>query len=243
MDKSPRERRLARRRREQIFYIVILVFAVIGFITVMVFAWKGVAGLFSAKSEAVEEAAEVVVDTSLLEIDMPELDVELLTVNEYSRPGIALEEVKGIVIHYTANPGTTALQNRDYFEGLKDGSGTHASSHFIVGLAGEIVQCIPTAEISYASNDRNYDTISIECCHMDESGKFNDETYDSLVELTAYLVCRFNLTTDDVLRHYDVSGKSCPKYFVDYSSAWKTFLDDVNAYILEYGHVAEDEEE
>ena len=48
----------------------------------------------------------------------PEYETALLSVNEYSRPGDPLEEVKGIVVHYTANPGTTARQNRDYFEGL-----------------------------------------------------------------------------------------------------------------------------
>ena len=50
----------------------------------------------------------------------PELDVELLDVNEYSRPGTTLKQVNGIVIHYTANPGSSAMANRDYFEGLKD---------------------------------------------------------------------------------------------------------------------------
>ena len=88
----------------------------------------------------------------------PELDVELLDVNEYSRPGTTLKQVNGIVIHYTANPGSSAMANRDYFEGLKDAHTTKASSHFIVGLEGEVVQCIPTTEIAYASNDRNGDT-------------------------------------------------------------------------------------
>ena len=50
----------------------------------------------------------------------PDIDVELLTVNEYSRPGLSTNEITGIVIHYTANPGSTAMENRDYFEGLKD---------------------------------------------------------------------------------------------------------------------------
>ena len=57
----------------------------------------------------------------------PEIDVELLDVNEYSRPGIALEQVNSIVIHYTANPGSSAMANRDYFEGLKDAHTTKAS--------------------------------------------------------------------------------------------------------------------
>lgn len=168
-------------------------------------------------------------------LEQPELDVELLTVNEYSRPGTALEEVKGIVVHYTANPGTTALENRDYFEGLKDSHTTKASSHFIVGLDGEIVQCIPTAEIAYASNDRNSDTISIECCHPDESGRFTESTYQSLVELCAYLMGRFELTSEDLMRHYDVTGKNCPKYFVENESAWQTFKEDVDTFILENG--------
>lgn len=73
----------------------------------------------------------------------PELDVELLPVNEYSRPGLALKKVRGIVVHYTANPGTTAIQNRNYFAGLEQSHQTKASSHFVIGLDGEIVQCIP----------------------------------------------------------------------------------------------------
>ena len=142
-----------------------------------------------------------------IEAVKPDIDVELLTENPYSRPGTATDQITGIVVHYTANPGSTAMDNRNYFEGLKDSHETMASSHFIVGLDGEIVQCIPTNEISYASNDRNNDTISIECCHPDATGKFNQQTYDSLVELTAYLMGRFQLTTDDVIRHYDVTGK------------------------------------
>ena len=169
--------------------------------------------------------------------DAPDYDVQLLTVNEYSRPGIErdADEITGIVIHYTANPGSTAQQNRDYFEGLKDSGATYASSHFIIGLEGEIIQCIPTSEIAYASNDRNSDTIAIECCHEDETGEFNDETYESLVHLTAWLCGRFDLTTDDVIRHYDVNGKECPLYYVEHEDAWEQFKDDVDAYIEEYG--------
>ena len=158
----------------------------------------------------------------------PELDVQLLTMNPESRPGIALEKINGIVIHYTANPGTTAQNNRDYFEGLKDSHETQASSHFVIGMDGEIIQCIPSTEIAYASNDRNNDTLSIECCHPDESGKFTDATYQSLVQLTAWLCKRFDVDpADGVIRHYDVTGKECPRYFVEHEDAWETFLGDV----------------
>ena len=165
--------------------------------------------------------------------DKPALDVQLLSVNEYSRPGIEVDHIDGIVIHYTANPGATAQDNRNYFENLAKSQTTKASSNFIVGLDGEIIQCIPTWEIAYASNERNGDTVSIECCHPDDSGFFTDETYCSLVQLTAWLCNKYGLTADSVIRHYDVTGKLCPKYFVEHEDAWKAFRKDV-AYAIDH---------
>ena len=157
------------------------------------------------------------------------IDVQLLDPNPYSRPGDATQRITGIVIHYTANPGSTAMDNRNYFEGLKDSHETQASSNFIVGLDGEIVQCVPTWEVAYASN--SIDTVSIECCHPDETGKFKDATYRSMVQLTAWLCLKFGLDENDVIRHYDVTGKICPKYFVEHEDAWDQFRVDVGAAI------------
>lgn len=164
----------------------------------------------------------------------PDIDVELLTPNEYSRPGIATGRITGIVVHYTANPGASARNNRDYFEGLKDSHITKASSNFVVGLEGEIVQCVPTWEVAYASNSRNTDTVSIECCHPDDTGKFNNATYHSMVELCAWLCLKFDLNEEDVIRHYDVTGKNCPKYFVEHEDAWVQFKSDVGKKLKEY---------
>ncbi|QDW73745.1 N-acetylmuramoyl-L-alanine amidase [Lachnospiraceae bacterium KGMB03038] len=164
-----------------------------------------------------------------IDASKPEIDVELLTVNPYSRPGTETDRITGIVIHYTANPGATAMENRNYFEGLKDSHTTRTSSNFIVGLDGEIVQCVPTWEVAYASNDRNHDTVSIECCHPDESGKFNEATYRSMVQLSAWLCLKFDLGPEDVIRHYDVTGKNCPKYFVENEDAWKRFRSDIQS--------------
>lgn len=157
----------------------------------------------------------------------PDIDVELLTVNPYSRPGTETKKITGVVVHYTANPGATAMDNRNYFENLKDSHETKVSSNFVVGLEGEIVQCVPTWAEAYASNSRNIDTVSIECCHPDESGKFNDKTYQSMVELSAWLCLKFDLDENDVIRHYDVTGKDCPKYFVENEKAWERFRKDV----------------
>ena len=86
---------------------------------------------------------------------------DFLTVNPYSRPGTKREHVRDIVIHYVANPGTSAKQNRNYFEGLKDQSGSKtvsASSHYIIGSDGTILQCIPLDEVAYGNYPRNDDT-------------------------------------------------------------------------------------
>ena len=157
----------------------------------------------------------------------PDFDVQLLDINPYSRPGIESNGITGLVIHDTANPGSTAQDNRDYFNGLQYSQATEASSNFVVGLEGEIIQCVPTWEVAYASNDRNYDTVSIEVCHPDESGEFTDATYRSLVQLTAWLCVKFDLTEDDVIRHYDVTGKNCPKYFVEHEDEWDAFKENV----------------
>ena len=37
----------------------------------------------------------------------------------------------------------------------------------------------------------------------------------------------------DVIRHYDVSGKRCPLYYVENPEAWTAFLADVTAQLEE----------
>ncbi len=160
------------------------------------------------------------------------IDTKLIKKNKYSRPGIELGKVNDIVVHYTANPGTDAEDNRNYFNNLprlnqNKQTPVYASSHFVIGLEGQIVQCSPLNEMAYASNDRNSDTIAIECCHPDKSGKFNSLTYRALVELVSYLCIRYDLDEEDVIRHYDVTGKLCPLYFVKHEDAWETFKGDV----------------
>lgn len=201
-----------------ILMIVIIVFAVI-FIAKLVRNMQG-----NSNVQGSGNTQETLAET--LSSNM-EIKVDYLKPNEYSRPQTPLKEVNGIVIHYTANPGTSAKNNRSYFQGLAEKKTTKASSHYIIGLEGEIIQCIPLTEIAYASNWRNEDTISIECCHPDATGKFNDATYDSLVSLVASLCVEYNLKEEDVIRHYDVTEKKCPLYYVDHEDAWIKLKADV----------------
>lgn len=166
-------------------------------------------------------------------VEMPHwVKQEFIRKNIFSRPDFSRQRVNKIVIHYVANPGSTAEGNRNFFDSLADQDpqkqGTSTSSHFVVGLEGEVIQCIPITEVAYANAPCNYDTVSIEACHPDETGKFNDATYQSVVNLTAYLCKELKLTTKDVERHYDINGKICPKYFVDNEDAWKQFKKDVD---------------
>ena len=157
------------------------------------------------------------------------VDVQLIH-NGFARTGVKINEINNIVIHYVGNPGTTAQNNRDYFDKVD----TNVCSHFVIGLDGEIIQCIPLDEKSNASNNRNLDTISIEVCHPDDTGKFNEDTYDSLVKLTAWLCDNSGLDEEDVIRHYDITGKVCPKYFVENESAWYFFKKDIQLKLDDY---------
>ena len=176
---------------------------------------------------------------------------QFLTPNKYSRPQIPLTKVTKIAVHYVGGAGSTAQNTRDYFESLKDqipdstgkwwlnkdGSYRtfkgekvgirYVSSHFVVGLNGEIIQCIPLEEWSYCTNQANGYSISIETCHPLADGKFNPATERSLIELTAELCRKFGLTEKDVIRHYDVTGKLCPLYYVKHPEAWDNFRAEV----------------
>jgi hypothetical protein len=169
---------------------------------------------------------------NLKEIEMPSwIEQDFIRKNLFSRPDVTLKRVDNIVIHYVANKGSSAAANRSYFDNLADQdpqkSGTVGGSHFIVGLEGEILQIIPLSEVTYAAAPRNFDTLSIEVCHPDDTGEFNPKTYDSLVRLTAWLCEELELSSKDLIRHHDVSGKNCPKYYVENEDAWKQFKKDV----------------
>lgn len=147
------------------------------------------------------------------------VDVQLIDVNGAARWGERMKQVKEIVIHYVGNPGTSAQANRDYFAQPD----TQVSAHFLIGLEGEVIQCIPLDEKSSATNERNRDTISIEVCHPDATGRFSQASYDRLVQLTAWLCDTAGLGRDKVIRHYDVTGKDCPRYFVEHPDSWAAF--------------------
>ncbi len=155
----------------------------------------------------------------------PWVDAHILPKDCDSRRGSFLEDFGGIVIHYVGNPNTSAIQNRNYYAN----PGTEVNSHFVIGLEGEIVQCLPLEEKSSASSERNRDTISIEVCHPDEEGQFSEKTYEALIKLVAWLCEKGDLDPEQVIRHYDVTGKACPLYYVNHEEAWQQMQADIRA--------------
>jgi N-acetylmuramoyl-L-alanine amidase len=165
-----------------------------------------------------------------------------LTPNPFSRPKKNLIGVKGIVIHWVGNPQTTAAQNRNYFESLKNQNSAkdpvYASAHFLIGLQGEIIQCLVESETAYHVGAKQYNekflkklsaypnncTIGIELCHIDWEGKFTSVTLSSAKELIHDLCGRYDLECGDIYRHFDITGKNCPLYFVKHQQKWDDFL-------------------
>lgn len=189
---------------------------------------------YLGRTETVQEVSLMEKNEKIIEnnqSEKPEMTEDFLTPNPYSRPGERLPVVNNIFVHYTANQGTSAIQNRSYFENLGMTGETSASAHFIIGYDGEIIQCIPLDEIAYAVKERNYDSISIECCYLDNDGKFTEDTYESLLRLCGWLLKEYRLTPSDMRRHYDAGGKKCPLYYVEHEDAWEQFLEDLSEYI------------
>ena len=144
-----------------------------------------------------------------------------------SRPGTAIDQIDGIVIHYTGAPGKSAEAIRSEFDMLDKGENGSPAAHFVVGIDGTVIQCIPLSEVSPAAGTQGISYISIECCHIDNSGKFSKATYETLVRLTEWLLDSFDLEPASVKRHYDVTGQACPSYYVDNGAAWNQYMVDI----------------
>ncbi|MDR3240044.1 MAG: N-acetylmuramoyl-L-alanine amidase [Clostridiales bacterium] len=155
----------------------------------------------------------------------------------HGRTGKAISP-QGIVVHYTANAGSSALANRNYFE--NGSNGFHVSSHYIVGLQGEILRCIPETEVAqhagaayssaYIEQAKKNNSIfyGIETCHPFADGKFSDVTNLSLIELCADMCIRHRFDPHkNLFTHHGVTGKPCPLYYVNHPEAWQKFKDSV----------------
>jgi N-acetylmuramoyl-L-alanine amidase len=174
---------------------------------------------------------------------MREIIKQIIGVSKCTRPGIKLTAVKGIVVHYTANAKANAEQNirfwdnRGKSDGCKQGFG---AAHLVVDNT-ETRLSVPLDELAYHVGANSYMegitdklstypnncTIGVEMCNIDDAGNFHPDTESAAAELVAYLLKAYRLTIDDVYRHYDITGKICPKLYVENQAAYDNFKQKI----------------
>lgn len=156
--------------------------------------------------------------------------------NEYSRPGAKLTAVKKIVMHWTANLGGTALNHYNYFNSIPNRPANqrrYASAHIFVDTK-EALCIVPLNEVTYHANEgstkkipelrpnANFLSVGVEMC-VEKDGKIAEETFQRSVDVVVDLCKKFKLTEKDIVRHYDITGKSCPTPWVVKSSEFERF--------------------
>lgn len=147
---------------------------------------------------------------------------------------LANKQNKYIVIHNTGNDGDTAKGNCNYFSTQY----RNASAHYFVDT-NSIWQCVEDDKVAwhcggakkYYSNCRNSNSIGVEMCSKrnKSTGEYyiEESTINNTKKLVALLMVKYNITTDFLLRHYDVTRKECPQSFVRYPNLWDSFVSNL----------------
>lgn len=145
--------------------------------------------------------------------------------NYSSRKG---NSVKYIVLHYTGNEGDTAKNNVDYFYG----GDRNASAHYFVD-DNSIWQSVEESNSAWAVGDgkgaygiTNQNSISIEIC-CDSNGFVSAKTEANALELVKHLMTKYNISSANVVRHYDASRKTCPNWSDNNWSRWWNFKNNL----------------
>ena len=137
-----------------------------------------------------------------------------------------------IIIHYTGNDGDTALNNATYYH--RDTPKT--SAHFFVDDK-DIYSSVPLTHTAYSVGGDKYEScswtgggtmhgiikntnsINIEMCdNSPKDGKISitEKTRKNTEDLVVDLMLKYNIPLERIYRHFDVTGKICPAYFVPY---------------------------
>ena len=147
-----------------------------------------------------------------------------------------VSRIKYIVIHYFGSLGSAAAV-ANYFRSAYRG----ASAHYTLDEGDTVYQCVEDGDIAWHCGTkgkylhpycRNSNSIGIEVrpykidpsTAADATKKdwyFTDKTIDNLVVFTKYLMKKYNIPPENVVRHYDVTGKWCPRPYMG---------DDINQY-------------
>lgn len=139
-----------------------------------------------------------------------------------------LSNIKYIVIHYTANDGDTDESNAKFFKN----NITKSSAHYFID-SNSITCSVPDEYVAYSVGGSRYsnykstggaslynkctnkNSLSIELCDDKRNGSIypSQDTIDNAIVLTKHLMALYNVPKSNVIRHFDVTGKSCPAYW------------------------------
>lgn len=144
-------------------------------------------------------------------------------------------KIEYIVIHFTSNDGDTAQANAYYFKSVN----RNASAHYFVD-ENEIYQVVEDKDIAwsvgvdyskglapYWKKCNNNNSINIEMCSAKSGGKYYipEKTKTNTIELVKELMKKYNIDVEHILRHFDVTYKSCPEPFVRDYDQWLDFKE------------------
>lgn len=138
-----------------------------------------------------------------------------------------------IVLHYTANSGDTATakSNAKYFAETD----REASAHYIIDTEDTVYCCVPPRNAAYAVGDygtgklkgvvTNYNSISVEMVSRSYAGNYYIpiKTIENTVEFVRQLMNEYGIPKENIVRHYDITGKMCPQPYID-ELKWRGLL-------------------
>lgn len=138
-----------------------------------------------------------------------------------------------IVIHTTGNPTSTAVNERAW---LTNPSNTRTASYHIVVDEKEAIEVLPLNENAWHSGDGsgtksgNRVGIGIEICERNY-----EKSLENAIELVVKMLEERNWSIDRLKRHYDMSGKQCPRMMNSDGkwTGWYEFLKDVESKLKE----------
>lgn len=146
------------------------------------------------------------------------------------------KDIKFLVVHYTGNNGDTARGNLKYFRD----NVVKASSHYFVDET-EVCCSVPWDNVAWHCGTageykhdtcRNKNSIGIELCsRKNGNGQyyFHPKTVENAAEFVVNRMKVYGISIENVVRHYDVTGKNCPAPYVDKES-WSAFKRKVLEY-------------
>jgi N-acetylmuramoyl-L-alanine amidase CwlA len=198
----------------------------------------------------------------------PKINSEYLARAEYFKNASRkMSDIEYIVIHGTGMVAPAV----NFCKSLHNNKGMRAASfHYVVGEDEEVFQAVLDEDVAwhcgggphsqdtksgkhykYSSRARsctNTNSIGIEQAFTFDSKKRNiisAETRANCINLVAWLMDKYDIPIERVVRHFDVTGKLCPGPTVSpwygnpkTNKAWQAFLRDLKVELAAYKETA-----